>query len=121
MKVPIAERYYLEIICTEFYPSWSTNLESTGGISFTTSKYELLSRYSWNSRSIDSSPNFVNILQKVLARDTRSQADSWMTGVLYFVKDAGKGKAKQAWLSEVGESLNQHISQIAMWIVGLSG
>jgi hypothetical protein len=26
--------------------------------------------------------------------------------------DAGKGKAKQAWLREVGESLNQQISQI---------
>jgi hypothetical protein len=33
------------------------------------------------------------------------------TGVLYCVKDAGKGKAKQARLSEVGKSLSQ-ISQI---------
>jgi len=54
----------------------------------------------------------MNIRQKVLATDTRSQTDSWMTGVLYCVKDAGKSKAKQALLSEVGESFNQHISQI---------
>jgi hypothetical protein len=54
----------------------------------------------------------MNIRQKVLAPDTRSQTDSWMTGVLYCVKDAGKGIANQAWLSEVGESLNQQISEI---------
>jgi hypothetical protein len=51
----------------------------------------------------------LNIRQKVLAPDTRFQTDSWKTGVLYLVKETGKGIAKRAWLSEVEESLNQQI------------
>jgi hypothetical protein len=36
-NVAVTERYCVEICCTEFRPNWSTNVESTGRISFTTS------------------------------------------------------------------------------------
>jgi len=111
-----AEQHCAQLSCTDLHPDpsviiWRSSAPKFNQISQKTWKVGRNFIYDFKLRVIK--PIFMKLTlnrqptefrehpTKDLVPDTRSQTDSWMTGVLYSVKDTGKGIEKRAWLSEV--------------------